>query len=141
MSMTSTMTSLISAGAGLRQAQLQNSALTYAKGRAGVLEAEIKNSVGDTAAKQEELDKTNEHIDELASKPAETLGKANKELENTDRAEFADTVYEKAEEEKTGETAQTDEDKEKPAGALYIEALDSEKPDPFRLPENIDFYV
>ena len=69
---TNTMSALMTAGTTLRQAQVQQSAVRKDEGHAGVLKAEIQNSVKtDTSAKEAELKETKEHADELRAKQSE----------------------------------------------------------------------
>ena len=109
---TNTMSALMTAGTTLKQAQVQQSAVRKDEGHAGILKAEIKNSVkADTAAKEAELKETEEHADELKAKQSETLANTNDDLKkNIDRAEIADREDEKEQTEKTAKTRETVEE-------------------------------
>lgn len=127
--------SLLSADAALKQAKVQGSVATGLKGRAGVLESEIKmdgGRGGDTAAKQEELSKVEGRIADVRSAQAESLSRANKEIEEgrgADRTSEADSgkkaqektdkAEEKKEEEKKKEDVKISEEKESNSGIKY----------------------
>lgn len=108
---TNTMSALMTAGTTLKQAQVQQSAVKKDEGHAGILKAEIKNSIGDVSAKQAELKETEEHAAEMKSKQSETLANTNDDLKkNIDRAEIADREDEKEQTEKTAKTRETVEE-------------------------------
>lgn len=105
---TNTMSALMTAGTTLKQAQVQQSAVKKDEGHAGILKAEIKNSLGDVSAKQAELKETEMHADELKAKQSETLAETNDDLKkNIDRAEISDRKDEKEQNEKTAKTRET----------------------------------
>ena len=77
---------VLSADAALKQARVQDGVITKQKGRAGVLEAEIKLDSGrnrDVSAKQEELAKVEARITQVQSSQIESLSDANKSLKET----------------------------------------------------------
>ena len=162
---TNTMTALMTAGTTLKQAQVQQSAVKKDEGHAGILKAEIQNSVkADTSAKEAELKDTEEHADELKAKQTDTLETSNSDLrENIDRAREADReeakkeakTAEKKKSEKTekedktgklGNAPETDENGENDEvkAVTGTEKSDSaepttvETPDPFRVHKPID---
>ncbi len=105
---TNTMSALMTAGTTLKQAQVQQNAVRKDEGHAGILKAEIKNSIGDVSAKQAELKETEEHAADLKAKQSETLSNTNDDLKkNIDRAKIADREDEKEQTEKTAKTRET----------------------------------
>ena len=107
-----TMSALMSAGAMLKQAQVQQNSVKKDEGHAGILKAEIQNSVKtDTAAKEAELKETEEHAAELKTKQSDTLEIANSDLRDSiDRAREADREDEKEQTAKTAKTRETVEE-------------------------------
>lgn len=94
------MQAIISGDSAMKQAKVQGSTAVKMEGRAGVLEAEIKQDAalgGDTKAKEEELAKTIETVNQATASQINTLAEANRKLEE---AEKADPSTEKAEGEK-----------------------------------------
>ena len=157
---TNTMSALMTAGTTLKQAQVQQSAVRKDEGHAGVLKAEIQNSVKtDTSAKEAELKETENHAAELKSKQSEMLANTNDELKkNVDRAEIADREEEKEAAKTTdkkaadktdkiektdnfGNAPKTDEkesaDAEK-TGETAETAMQAVIPDPIRAPKPMD---
>lgn len=111
------MQAVISSEASMKQAKVQNGAAAKMEGRAGVLEAEIKQdgrSGGDTSAKEAELAGVKERAKGAAASGMKTLGEANRKIQdgtgNGQKAEGkeADTKAEK--EKETNKTKQTDKD-------------------------------
>lgn len=160
---TNTMSALMSAGTTLKQAQVQQSAVKKDEGHAGILKAEIQNSVKtDTAAKEAELKETEEHAAGLKAKQSDTLNTANSDLRDSiDRARESDReeakkeakAAEKKKSEKTGKdektgklgnAPETDENGENDGvkavtGTETVEVvLPDEAPDPFRVHKPID---
>ena len=150
----------MTAGTTLKQAQVQQSAVRKDEGHAGVLKAEIQNSVKtDTSAKEAELKETENHAAELKSKQSEMLANTNDELKkNVDRAEIADREEEKEAAKTTdkkaadktdkiektdnfGNAPKTDEkesaDAEK-TGETAETAMQAVIPDPIRAPKPMD---
>ena len=116
------MQAIISAEASMKQAKVQGSVATQMKGRAGVLEAEIKQDAGqgNTEKKEEELAELKEKAQSATSAQMSTLAEANKTMEeaakadkNTEAAEARKNKTEKAQEraEAVAETKATAEKK------------------------------
>lgn len=100
------MQAMISADATMKQAQVQGSVAAQMEGRAGVLEAEIKQDAGrggDTSRKEAELAGLKEKAQEVTTSQISTLAEAGKAMEEAAKAEH---------ENKSGETDNKDEDKE-----------------------------
>lgn len=99
------MTAIISADSAMAQAQVQGSAASQMKGKAGVLETEIKLDAargGNVEAKQKELEEVQQKIATAENAQLDTLSNANKELE---AAAKADWQAEKTEDKKTNKKA------------------------------------
>ena len=98
-------TSLVSANTVLEQAKVQQSAARQTNGRANVLEAEIKTSLGDTTKKEQELAETKEKAAEIQNSVGETIGKAMEKVENAAAEESANAEAAATE---SGATRKTD---------------------------------
>ena len=91
------MTAIISADAALSQAKVHGSVATRMEGRAGVLEAEIKQDGsrgGNVEAKKEELAEVQQKAVAAGTSQTDTLVSASKDIEeatNADKAENKDT--------------------------------------------------
>ncbi len=108
-------TSLISANTVLEQAKTQQSAARQTNGRANVLEAEIKTSMGDTTKKQQELEETREKAAEIQNSVGETVGKAMEKVENAAAEEAANAEITTAESVRKTDTLEKSEPKFEPA--------------------------
>lgn len=131
------MEAMISADISMKQAAEQGSVASKMKGRAGVLEVEIKLDSarnGDTSAKQEELAKTEQKAENAAASQISTLDKANKAMKEAadsdkDTKESGSSEHgvketeetEKAENKKNLENA---EDKREQEGSVYNTRVD-----------------
>lgn len=85
-----TMTAIISADSSMKQAQVQGNVAEQNEGRAGVLKAEIKQDAalgGDTRKKEEELAKVEQKAADATAAQLNTLGEANKTMEEAAEAE------------------------------------------------------
>ena len=74
------MTAIISADAAMSQAQVQGSVATRMEGRAGVLEAEIKQGGGNVEAKKEELAKVQQKAVAAGTSQTDTLASVSKDI-------------------------------------------------------------
>ncbi|MBQ8247280.1 MAG: FlxA-like family protein [Lachnospiraceae bacterium] len=74
------MTAIISADAALSQAKVHGSVATRMEGRAGVLEAEIKQGGGNVEAKKEELAKVQQKAVAAGTSQTDTLASVNKDI-------------------------------------------------------------
>lgn len=96
------MRAMISADSAINQARVQGNVATKMKGRAGVLESEIKLESargGNVEKKQEELSAIEQKAAEVGTMQINTLAKANQELETTktdQQAEKTDSKDKKA---------------------------------------------
>lgn len=84
------MKALISADTAMKQAGVQGSVAAGLEGRAGVLEAEIKQDGGrglDVSGKQEELAKAEQRASDTLAAQGETLGEAVQEARDAAKAE------------------------------------------------------
>lgn len=84
------MAAVISADSSMKQARVQNSVAVKMEGRAGVLEAEIKQdgkTGGAVQAKEEELAGARQKADEAKASGMETLKEANREMREASEAE------------------------------------------------------
>lgn len=83
------MQAIISAEASMKQAKVQGSVATQMKGRAGVLEAEIKQDAGqgNTEKKEEELAELKEKAQSATAAQMSTLAEANKTMEEAAKAD------------------------------------------------------
>ena len=75
------MTAIISADAALSQAKVHGSVATRMEGRAGVLEAEIKQGGGNVEAKKEELAKVQQKAVAAGTSQTDTLASVSKDIE------------------------------------------------------------
>lgn len=107
------MTAMISADTSIKQSKVQGSVATKMEGRAGVLESEIKLDEmreQDTTKKREELADAEQKAMKATASQMETLGDANKAMEE---AAKADSKAEKTEKkEKTEETDEADKSRD-----------------------------
>ena len=91
MAITNVMTqSLISAGNTMKQIKLQQSVRKELKGKAGVLDSEIKRdeaSGAGTTAKKEELAETEKKVDDIASKQMTQMSEMNKDMKEAAKAD------------------------------------------------------
>ena len=111
------MKAMISADSAMSQAQVQGSVATKMKGRAGVLEAEIKLDAGRGGSvedKKEELAEVEQKAMQAESAQMNTLATANKELEE---AVKADQQSEKAEDKDKKDAVSNDKKDKTVAGA------------------------
>lgn len=111
------MHAMISAESSMKQAQVQGSVATSMEGRAGVLKAEIKQdgaTGGDTKSKEEELAQVEQKAEQATASQMESLGKANKTIEEAaerqGQTESAEKSSEEPKEKKTVQTNQTKDD-------------------------------
>lgn len=74
------MTAIISADAALSQAKVHGSVATRMEGRAGVLEAEIKQGGGNVEAKKEELAKVQQKAVAAGTSQTDTLASVSKDI-------------------------------------------------------------
>lgn len=91
----STMRSIISADAAMSQAQVQSSVATRMEGRAGVLEAEIKQDSANgksVESKREELAEVQQKVATAETSQMNVLSVVNKKLEEATDAEGEDSV-------------------------------------------------
>ena len=87
------MTAMISADTSIKQSKVQGSVATKMEGRAGVLEAEIQLDSargGDTTKKKEELADVKQTAMQATASQIETLGDANKVMEEAAEADSKD---------------------------------------------------
>lgn len=117
---TAGMQAVISADNSMKQARVQNGVAVKMEGRAGVLEAEIRQdgkTGGNTQAKEVELAETKEKADAAKASGIETLKEADRKMEEATGAEQsagpkradAETGAEKAEEtERNSDTEKAD---------------------------------
>lgn len=106
------MTAMISADSSMKQAKVQGSVATSMEGRAGVLEAEIKQDAGrgaDVEKKKEELADVTQKAENAAASQLNMLVEANKAMEEAVTAELGDNKASGAKEEKTGQAENTAE--------------------------------
>ena len=110
------MQAMISADASMKQAKSQESVAVSMKGRAGVLEAEIKQDASrgrDVGKKKEELADMEEKMQDATASQIAALADAGKEMEKAAQAEETDRSTENEEdkkvdgEEKTGHPAES----------------------------------
>lgn len=88
------MKAMISADASMKQAQVSGSVATQMNGRAGVLEAEIKQDAGRGASvekKKEELANVQKKAQEAVSSQMSELASANKKIEEAQEADEAES--------------------------------------------------
>lgn len=114
------MQAMISADTSMKQAKVQGSMATQMEGRAGVLEAEIKQDAGksDTEKKEKELADLQAKAQSATTAQMSTLADANKSVEEaakadrTETAETADNEAEKAQKKEAAATKNTAENRE-----------------------------
>lgn len=113
---TAGMQAVISSGNSMKQAKVQNGVAAKMEGRAGVLEAEIRQDSrngGDTSAKEAELAATKNRAGEAEASGMQSLKEANRKVREkggagqTDRMKEMDPETEKEKE----KTAQTDSER------------------------------
>lgn len=105
------MTAMISADASIKQSKVQGSVGTRMEGRAGVIESEIKldeMSGQDTTKKREELADVEEKAMKATASQMETLGKANKAMEEAAEADSRDNKTSEAKKENAKENVSED---------------------------------
>lgn len=114
---------VLSADAALKQAKVQDGVITKQKGRAGVLEAEIKLDSSrnrDVSAKQEELAKVEARMTEVQSSQIKNLSDANQNIKETKEKENKDKENETDQKititEDVGERIAEETEKEEEAG-------------------------
>lgn len=109
------MKAVISADSAIGQADVQGSVAKKMEGRAGVLETEIKLDAargGDTAAKEEQLAKTQQKALSAAASQMSTLGQAREEIQEAAKADEDKNVN--AGQTKDGKTEKTADAKDHP---------------------------
>lgn len=109
------MKAVISADSAIGQADVQGSVAKKMEGRAGVLETEIKLDAargGDTAAKEEQLAKTQQKALSAAASQMSTLGQAREEIQEAAKADEDKNVN--AGQTKDGKTEKTADTKDQP---------------------------
>ena len=110
------MHAMISAESSMKQAQVQGSVATSMEGRAGVLKAEIKQdgaTGGDTKSKEEELAQVEQKAEQATASQMESLGKANKTIEEAaERQEQTESAEKSSEEPKEKKTVQKNQTKD-----------------------------
>ena len=92
------MTAMISAGSSIKQAKVQGSVATGMKGKAGVLESEIKLDQArgnDTQAKEEELAKIEQKAQAATTSQLSTLADASRTMEEEAQADSKGTGIKK----------------------------------------------
>lgn len=124
---TAGMQAVISADNSMKQAKVQNGVAVKMEGRAGVLEAEIKQD-GNTQAKEAELAEAKEKAAAAKASGIETLREADRKMEEAAGAEQsagtkradAETGAEKTEKEKAeeGEAEETDKNSGEPENKI-----------------------
>lgn len=100
------MTAMISADASIRQSKVQGSVAAKMKGRAGVLESEIRldgMNGQNTAKKQEELADVKQTAMKATVSQMETLGKANDAIKEAAEADSRDNTASEAKKENAKE--------------------------------------
>ena len=119
MAITNVMTqSLISAGNTMKQIKLQQSVRKELKGKAGVLDSEIKRdeaSGADTTAKKEELAETEKKVDDIANKQMTQMSEMNKDMKEAAKAD--------AEEQKRNEKLEAQREAKRAERKKQAEAL------------------
>lgn len=128
------MEAMISADTSMKQAAKQGSVASKMKGRAGVLEAEIKLDSarnGDTSAKQEELAKVEQKAENAAASQISTLDKANKAMKeasdsdkDTKESGTSEHSEKEAEDIESKENLENAEDKKEQEGSVYNTRVD-----------------
>lgn len=94
------MQAVISADTSMKQAKVQNGVAVKMEGRAGVLEAEIKQdgrSGGNTAAKEAQLEKVKQKAADAETSQMKTLREANRKMKEAAKTERDDRATAKAE--------------------------------------------
>lgn len=91
------MQAVLSADSSMKQADIQGSIATRIEGRAGVLEAEIKQDAGrgNVEAKEKELSEIQQKAKAAASSQMDTLADANKIVEEAAKKESRDSKADK----------------------------------------------
>lgn len=134
------MKAVLSADSSIKQARVQNGVAVKMEGRAGVLEAEIKQdgrTGTDTQAKEAELAEAKQKADEAKAAGMETLKEADREMREASEAEREMGTEEtriktdekrmeegKAEEEKEGQTDTSGKETDDSAGkepGMYVD--------------------
>lgn len=108
------MKAMISADTAIGQARVQGSVATRMEGRAGVLEAEIKQDAalgGNTQKKEEELAEAEQIARDATTSQIRILGKANKELEEAARTDRKTDKTSETEKDKKAAVSDTEKDK------------------------------
>ena len=108
----SAMRAIISADAAMSQAQVQSSVATRMEGRAGVLEAEIKQDSAkgkNVEAKQEELAEVQERAAAAKTAQMNALSVTNQEIEEADEDEVVNSATSKGEGSRWEVTEETSE--------------------------------
>ncbi len=111
MAITNVMTqSLISAGNTMKQIQLQQSVRKELKGKAGVLDSEIKRDEAsgvDATVKKEELAETEKKVDDIANKQMSQMSEMNKDMQEAAKADAEEQKrYEKLEAQREAKRAE-----------------------------------
>ena len=108
------MTALLSAHSAVKQARVQGGVATQLKGRAGVLEGEIRQDKGcaDVKAKEEELASLQDKAQAATASQMTTLADANQKLQEAAKAEreenYRDRREDKKADRKNSKTEKTD---------------------------------
>lgn len=92
--------SLISASSSIKAARMQNGIKKQMEGRAGVLEAEIRQEKGNAPEKQKELEKTEKKASKVESMTMDTLSGMNTDLMKAAKEDQKKARAEKAAEKK-----------------------------------------
>jgi hypothetical protein len=121
--------SLISASSSINAARMQNGIKKQMEGRAGVLEAEIRQEKGNAPEKQKELEKTEKKASKVESMTMDTLSGMNTDLMKAAKEDQEKARAEKAAEKKKAEKKELEERMEKASNTDNGEYIEDREPD------------